>query len=564
MKNRQTGSTSVLILLVMLMLLVLGLSLASSTSTAMLHSDNEERAMIAFEGAQAGLEFELTEAYDYVDEYDQIDFLLHITHEEFGILDPNLFSYAYVIPASTGPSGSAWVTGTAWYKGRRRSVRAYVKSRNVSIWNNAIFAGAGQAGRTINGNVDVRGSMHLLGEGEAYSDLNGNGQWDDAEEFTDSNGNGIWDPGEAFVDSNGDGIWNNAEPFNDTNGDGVYDAPFLVSELSSEFAGTAQVGNNYHFIPPELSAVIPPPPIFGGVETLDAEVRVKHGKFGLSGQGTAGQEDTIDTTKKWSIDGSYVNDGYGGTRGADNVYSDNGAHHAYDLEHIDIDFPLITGVGAEEYEDEGVVYSTQKVFLDGYGLTVPINKIDNNTPSFSYGPDVNGNYIRWTDPPSRHGTGLLEVQGVVRFDGDIDIGTSKGYIETSGRGTLYSTQDINIHASILPDPTLVFPLTTALGFIAQRDLNLAAHSGDAQLNLAGAFYAQGTVKSTKQSKIAGTLVGSYFDLGNQIPSVFQVPTLVDNLPPHMPGDFKIVTLQLKSWRERRPYNMAQFTQETGT
>ena len=58
---------------------------------------------------------------------------------------------------------------------------------------------------------------------EPYLDVNQNGQYDQGEPFEDVNKdkNGVWDPGEpgspyAFTDLPGDGRWNNAERFNDT------------------------------------------------------------------------------------------------------------------------------------------------------------------------------------------------------------------------------------------------------------------------------------------------------------------------------------------------------------
>ena len=51
-----------------------------------------------------------------------------------------------------------------------------------------------------------------------------------------------------------------------------------------------------------------------------------------------------------------------------------------------------------------------------------------------------------------------------------------------------------------------------------------------QLQLMGGFYAQGTVASSKQTTTMGTFVGSYFDMGTNVPDIYQVPTLADNLP----------------------------------
>ncbi len=71
----------------------------------------------------------------------------------------------------------------------------------------------------------------------------------------------------------------------------------------------------------------------------------------------------------------------------------------------------------------------------------------------------------------------------------------------------------------------------------------------AQLTLMGAFYAQGTVSTCKQSNIAGTFVGTYFDMGTNVPSIFQVPILADNLPYGIIGAYPILAFTRVSWRE---------------
>ena len=37
-------------------------------------------------------------------------------------------------------------------------------AEDVNVWRNALFAGTGQAGGLISGNVSVHGSVHLLGD----------------------------------------------------------------------------------------------------------------------------------------------------------------------------------------------------------------------------------------------------------------------------------------------------------------------------------------------------------------------------------------------------------------
>lgn len=58
------------------------------------------------------------------------------------------------------------------------------------------------------------------------------------------------------------------------------------------------------------------------------------------------------------------------------------------------------------------------------------------------------------------------------------------------------------------------------------------------------------VVSQKQSQIAGTIVSSYYQMAN-VPSIFQVPSLADNLPPGMPGaePIWIISISVASWSE---------------
>ncbi|MEX1310918.1 MAG: hypothetical protein AB1Z65_10895, partial [Candidatus Sulfomarinibacteraceae bacterium] len=75
----------------------------------------------------------------------------------------------------------------------------------------------------------TRAEMDLATPAELFTDLNGNGVWDDtvpAEPFVDANGNGTWDdavPAEAFVDGNGNGVYDLGEAFTDANANGVWD-----------------------------------------------------------------------------------------------------------------------------------------------------------------------------------------------------------------------------------------------------------------------------------------------------------------------------------------------------
>ncbi|MCA1996291.1 MAG: hypothetical protein LDL56_03580 [Armatimonadetes bacterium] len=562
--SSRRGFVSWMVLGILFVLLTLGLGLAATTTNTLTRAVRETRHQHAFDVAQAGLEYAVSQAYDAAEanhgDFVSADLDLTDTLEPLG-LEPGDEVEATVRP---GPAGFvAWITCTATVRGFTRSLRTSVATKDVSVWNNAIFAGTGAAGRAINGNVDIRGSVHILGDGEYYSDLNGNGRWDAAEAFTDSNRNGVWDPGEPFVDANGDGIWNSAEPYNDTNANGMYDPPLTTTELSTTLGGTAYIGNNYSGMPSDLRALVPNPPVVSGVQTLGSEVRVKHGLVSISGSATIGTNAIVDGgLSKNTVDGVYVNDGFTGNKGSSAVYSDNGASNAYDLGHLDMGFPVVSGIGAEPYTDTGgTVWNTQEDFLEARSLPVPLTTIKSSTAAFSYGPDAYGNRISFT-PATKTSPAVLEVYGIIRFAGDLQLGESKSTILYRGSGTLYSRRDINVSCNLLPVAGQVFPTTARLGLLAMRNMGLATGSGDAQLKMAAAFYAQGRITSAKQNQIAGTFVANFFDMGTNVPNIYQVPELRRNLPPGMPGDKPYVTLRIRTWRERTPSGPAALSTPT--
>ncbi|MEW5883332.1 MAG: hypothetical protein AB1725_03800 [Armatimonadota bacterium] len=546
MKRNIRGSSSVVTLYVMMVVTFSVLSLAGLTITSLNRARGEVRAAEAFHAAQASAE--------YV--YQKQRELLEVTRGEFEQAEYDLHDVPLDVPdgmtgrievAPSGDGSSAWITAEVFYGNQSRSVRLLAKAKDVGVWNNAVFAGAGASGKAINGNVDIRGSVHLLGDGEPYTDLNGNGKRDDAELYTDLNFNGQWDPGEPFIDANGDGVWNPAEPYQDANNNGIYDPPLTVTELNSSFSGNAFIGNNYVGISFELESQIPQIPLIGGLKSLGAEVRVKHGRIKVQGSARIGEEFN-NGINKGKVEGTFVNDGWTGSPGAGGVFSDNGTNNGYDLDDL-VPFPYINGLGAQPYYDPitGTTYSTHEQFLNDRSLTINLPSFDTSMDSFQFGPDANGNMMRWDKP-----SGVLTVEGIVKVNGNVSFGKKNQTIRFDGRGTIFATGSIDVHSNLLPRTGRTFPIDAALGFIAARDINLATGPGDAQLKMMGAFYAQGIIRSAKQNQIAGTFVGSYYDMGTNVPNIYQVPELAGNLPPGMPGDKPIISLKRKTWRERIP------------
>jgi hypothetical protein len=536
----------------MSILLVTSLGVTGAAMENMRRADRERKGMVAFHAAQAGLELEIARAFASMQQTNGV--FVSATTPLNGVLQNVQSASATVAPLSSNPQ-FAWVTCTTTYKGQTRSVRGLVSSKNIGIWNNAIFAGTGASGQAINGNVDIRGSVHILGDGEAYADLNGNGKYDPPEPFTDLNKNGVWDPGEPFTDLNGDGVRNPGEPFNDSNGNGTYDPPIAQTELNSDFGGTAYIGNNYSGMPLGLRSIVPIAPKVNGIETLGTELRVKHGKVGVSGNAKIGANSVVDGgLSKAKIDGSYVSDGFTGNQGANSVFSDNGTSNSYDLGHHGIKFPLLSGIGAEQYKDSsGTVWQDQETFLNNRSLSVNLNAITEDTPSAVFGPDAFGNSLTIVKG-SGSTPSVITVTGIVRVNGDLQIGAKKDTIHYKGNGTLYATGDINLSSNFLPAPGFIFPTTARVGLIAKKNMGLATGNGDSQLSMAGAFYAQGKITSAKQNQIAGTFVANFYDMGTNVPNIYQVPALAYNMPPGMPGDKTMFTLKTHTWRERKATN----------
>lgn len=73
----------------------------------------------------------------------------------------------------------------------------------------------------------------------------------------------------------------------------------------------------------------------------------------------------------------------------------------------------------------------------------------------------------------------------------------------------------------------------------------------AQIAIMGGFYAQNTVRINRQTTILGTLAGNLFDLGTNVPEVYQVPELANAWEPNMRmiGANPIIFLSRVSWRE---------------
>ncbi len=360
-----------------------------------------------------------------------------------------------------------------------------------------------------------------------------------------------------------------------------------------EMSGTSLIHNNYEGMTADLFQRIPPLPTvdIDGVQaaTLEAMLRVRQGLVSMSGNSEIGQSQPVGAAYKGAMDGVYVNDGWtgnsvindGGRGTPTRVTSDNGWDALYDLGQK-LDFPLLSHDWREPdgsrivNSNTGNWYSHEDYFSQVL-LADPVIPDDGifegnlninarNSPSIYWNattdeyltgaaadaatPGTNDDYLQYNASNK-----VLRMNGQIRVNGDLSF-TGQGNDRTihyTGRAAFLAYGDVNIDANLLAcnngNPTNIvnsFPQNNIIGVMASQNMMVG---GSAQLNIMGAFYAQGTVSSQRQSNILGSFVANYFDMGTNVPSIFQVPTMADNLPYGMIGNYPLLSMSQVSWRE---------------
>lgn len=454
-----------------------------------------------------------------------------------------------------------------------RRVEVILRTETGAGANDTIFAGGGQAGALINGNVDIHGAVHLLGDN-------------------------LPEGGSALI--------------------------------AMDLSGTTLISNNYDDLPAHLEALIPDLPTadFNGedVETLEAKLRVRQGLVSLNGNSHVGSPDVPGDSNKETLDGTYVTDGWtgnsvtddGGRGDPSNVYSDNGWDEHYDLGN-QIDFPSL----ADPWEWPEVRPLDLPQLPDSYGGVPPaqgLQEIDPNTGSpysfegffsevlsdgvldhgdividtsekfywnSSQEADSNNGYYNSQDPanstmteaefdaldpttfdPSEDylyfdpATDTMYVRGQIEINGNLEF-TGNGNddsIEYIGRAAILAQNDVTLDVNLTVANTHgedSYPVNNAISVMAKNNFTVGSTS---QLELMGAFYAEGEIISEKQTLTVGMFVSNFFDMGSQVPAIYGVPILKENLPFGVNFEINTDIFVIRSWRELGvSYNMAQVT-----
>lgn len=478
--ENKRGSVLIIGYFVLVLLLGFGASFMVMSTNEAKSSKRENLMTLAFHIAESGIERGLYELrQDFVGQLSpswadgQINTYAigpdMVNYFTIPYNDATLNGGSYTVQLLNVSDDDIWLKSTGTINDVSHTLLTYVRMVDVSPWDTAIFAGAGASGTMINGNVDIRGSVIILGEGLA---------------------------------------------------DGDY---------AIDLGGTAElVGNNYVGLDSSLLAKVPslPTTMFGGetISTLNAELRVKRGLVGLSGSSTVGEANITGNSVKETVNGVYVSDGWGGTSGASSAYSDNGTSNAYDLGDAVV-FPSLSDPAPEDSSR-----TVQEYFRDhAYVLTSAEEAmLASVTPSSSFSIGSGVNTI------TMDGSGNMTVNGRIYVDNGGSFNLSKQgsdkTINYTGSGTLLVTGSVQINVNLITAGNNSFP-NNIVGIMTPNQIGF----NEANINVMGVFYAEDHVTVEKQTDIMGTIVSNYFDMGTNVPSIYQVPDTVNYLPPGMIG-----------------------------
>lgn len=463
----------------------------------------------------------------------------------------------------------------------------------LDMWNNAVFAGNSAANATVQGRAEIRGSVHILGEGLSSSDQ--------------------------------------------------------ALDMSGDFA----LGNTYRGLTNSIDPTGTSNPMRltnNDPTDLCATLRIKHGYVGMGGSAqiafpeSANGEPYIDP-----LHGIFVNDGIKGGTLNKNVFSLNGMTAAYDAGNT-FQFPYLDNTNPEtgrtwregmaehalilhrdpnttatnpiysHLDDrnkyagvteasatDGQIYLTPHCFdshpdnnsngifgvdqaglhtftvkkgngqsvvtADGFVLKWGSSTTSAPTPSFScakkrkddFGPDETLVEVKWDAERNElyvGGThGVVLMKNNLLLTGPSASGREIGY---RGEGVLFSetlnsyggfiemefdlvpadngTAVVNADGSVATVTGNAFrveqsstpnsyPATSVLALVADRQIA----SQGAQQRFTVALYAEEYVYVTKQTLVVGSIVTNRFHAGSQVPTVLYVPNLAERLSDLLPG-----------------------------
>ena len=228
-------------------------------------------------------------------------------------------SYQVDIKNVGGSNREIWVKASGIVRDNTQSIEAYVKMVDGSVWSNAIFVGNGSGTKGINGNADIRGSVHILG------------------------------------------------------------TSLTATDKAISLSGGGFIGNNYLGLTGTYlnKIAVLPTTTFNGesVASLFAQVRVKSGVIDLTSSASLGLSDSAGNAYKETLDNVLINDGLTGTNASD-VFADNDTK-PYDLSGVS--FPSLTDSYPGYVSFQNYLYSNALVISDSGELATLASLTDTTT-----------------------------------------------------------------------------------------------------------------------------------------------------------------------------------------
>lgn len=269
--------------------------------------------------------------------------------------------------------------------------------------------------------------------------------------------------------------------------------------------------------------------------TLDTVLRVNQGAVQISsGSASVGEANVSNNGVKETLNGVYTNQGFTGTPGAANVYSDNGAGTGFDLPRELTPFPDLTGAYTGAPLPSGSpTPASHDAYLQGNSLAITGSiSIDSRTDNFSY-PAGLTDLSQCTSAcfiyrgPAGGNPATLMVNGIVWVKGgDITLGgvglNRLSAIRYQGSGTLYARSSassspwgtIEVTSDLFPVAGSTFPTTASLGLISGGSVTVGDWTSwwsNPTLRIAATIFANSYMNyNFAPYQIAGSVTSRYF------------------------------------------------------
>lgn len=498
------GSMLIVTLMVLITLMGMGLAFGLSSSTEKLIANRQHINAKAFHLAEAGIELGMYYLrQDYVKDFDNPSWSDGSIYR-LNNIGPNYLSYYnmfstippieiggdYTVSLKNVPTNNMlfahddaiWIKSEGHYKDQTQTIESFIGIDKIIPWQYAVYIGKGYAGQAISNDVDIRGSVMVMG--------------------TD----------------------------------------IMATDSALVFDSGGKIGNNYTGMSLMMLNRVPalPTKIINSetVSTLSASLKVKNGLIELGSSALIGEEDISGNSVKETLDSVFIGKGFIGDEPEDHVYSDNSYNNHYDLGDS-VTFPSL--------DDPYMVFASYKAAFETKAYVIQdeaqLTQLENITPNslFSYVDEENG-----YGSISMNGSGVLTIDGNIYIKGNIsfnNVSETLSTIQYSGNGTILVDEDVNINTNLVTSGMNSYP-SNIIGFMTANNIRFSKSGLDAM----GLFYAENSVIMEEQTDIFGSVVTNYFDTSDTLSKVYQIPSVMSNLPSGIIGQRPDWHMTVVSWR----------------